>query len=211
MRRPLGRDLWRQSFPFTCGPAALGGVLSALGWNPSGDRGEEELAIWRESTAVACPGAHPLGLALAARLRGFDPEVVWLGPRPWLWPHIRRDHHFSRKSEYVRIEGFFAREARAAHIPVRRGLGSTPTASPGLLLVTVHGARDERHDPHWVGVLPEGDGRWISDPLRSRAWSERTPLAGRWTSSGFEGTRVWIGLRPRKSAAASVPARLGTR
>ncbi|TNA16088.1 hypothetical protein EMF73_33800, partial [Klebsiella pneumoniae] len=79
---------WPQHSPFTCGPAALGNVLQQIARHRPPDVTAEEIQIWRESTALVCPGSHPLGLALAAVRRGSSAVVQISGPRPWLWRHI---------------------------------------------------------------------------------------------------------------------------
>jgi Peptidase_C39 like family len=148
------RPFWSQSFPFSCGPAALGGVLGTLGWRPPSDRRRAELAIWRESTAVACPGAHPLGLALAAHRRGFASEVAWRGPSPWLWEHIRSKHRAFSLRDYRQIEASLAEECRAASIPVRRRGAPPARSGPGLLLTTAPQRAVPGGDPHWIGLCP---------------------------------------------------------
>jgi hypothetical protein len=191
--RKTSPKLLRQSFPFTCGPAALGSVLSCLGWSPAPEWSLAETDIWRESTAIACPGAHPFGLALAAQKRGFAASVTWEGPRPWLWSHIHGTHHLIPRAQYHRIEVGWSASLRDAGILVRRH--GPPRESNGLLLVESRDSpREERPDPHWIGLVSRPDGLWILDPLsRSPRFSRETILA-RWRRSGFQGSRTWIGL-----------------
>ena len=197
---------WKQSFPFSCGPAALGSVLVTLGWKPSGDRVREELEIWRESTAVACPGAHPFGLALAVVRRGFTSGVRVSGPRPWLWAHIRSGHAFSRLEAYAAVERYLLERCADARVPILRSEGPPRKLEAGLLLVTAHAGRSAERDPHWIGLLPTSDGLWIADPLRPTAYrSNRSPREW-WETSGFEGTRSWVGIR-----LPSEPTALGHR
>ncbi len=73
----------RQNTPFTCGPAAL--MMAMSGCSPAYKPSlHEELQIWREATTIFMTsghgGCHPLGLALAARMRGFEAEV-WINQR----------------------------------------------------------------------------------------------------------------------------------
>lgn len=188
---------WKQSFPFSCGPAALGSVLVPLGWKPSRDRVREELEIWRESTAVACPGAHPFGLALAAVRRGFTSAVRVSGPRPWLWHHIRSEHAYSQLASYTAIERALLRQCAETEVPILRSDRPPRNPEAGLLLVTAHAGRSAERDPHWIGLLPTSDGLWISDPLRPAAYrSDRSPREW-WEKSGFEETRSWVAVRHR--------------
>jgi ubiquinone/menaquinone biosynthesis C-methylase UbiE len=188
------RQHWNQSFPFSCGPAALGSLLTGLGWKTTRSRPAEELALWREVTAVACPGSHPLGLALAAQRRGFDPEVRIDGPRPWLEKHVRSVHGFVRPKDYSRIERYLLQDCQELDIPIRWGSDRLPGAPAGLLLVTEHGGPGTQPDPHWIGLLTTGDGLWVTDPTRSRPYRSARTLAAWWAVSGFDGTKSWVGI-----------------
>jgi hypothetical protein len=212
LSRGVGRPTcWKQSFPFTCGPAALGSVMATLGWDRSGDRVRAELEIWRESTAVACPGAHPLGLALAAVRRGFASGVRVSGPRPWLWDHVRSNHSFSRLALYRAVDQDLLRQCADAHVPILRSDGPPQPPEFGLLLVTVRAGRSGERDPHWIGLMPTSDGLWIADPLHPTAYrSSRSPLEW-WETSGFEGTRSWVTVRRRTSPVAPVPRTMAER
>jgi hypothetical protein len=196
---------WKQSFPFSCGPAALGSVLVTLGWKPSRDRVREELEIWRESTAVACPGAHPFGLALAAVRRGFASRVRVSGPRPWLWAHIRSGHSFPRLALYMAVERDLLRQCAETHIPFLRSEGPPRKFEAGLLLVTAQAGRSADQDPHWIGLIPASDGLWIADPLRPAAHRSNRSSREWWEASGFEGTRSWVTIRPRTSPFEQSP------
>jgi SAM-dependent methyltransferase len=198
-RRPGGiPPLWTQSFPFSCGPAALGSVLTALGWVTPRSRPREELALWREVTAVACPGAHPLGLALAARRRGFSTEVRIDGSRPWLGEHVRSAHDLLPPREYARVERLLGREGRELGIPVRRGPGGPGPTESGLLLVTAHEGPTTPADPHWIGLLSTREGLWVTDPRRSRPYRSARSLPEWWAVSGFGDTRSWVGIRSER-------------
>ncbi len=184
---------WHQSFPYTCGAAALGGVLVDLGWRPTGPRVEAELQLWRESTAVACPGAHPLGLALAARRRGFGAEVVLDGPSPWLWAHVSRRHPGFRRSEYRAVERVLRHDCRALGISVHGSSGPRLLrAGHGLVLSSEVDRSSGVGDPHWLRVAPREDGVQLEDPLWPTRVGRPQPWRGAWTRSGFEGTRCWV-------------------
>ena len=197
-----GIDQWPQSLPFSCGPSALGSVLTALGGSPERGRLEEELAIWRESTAVGCPGTHPFGLALAAARRGFVAEVHAVGPRPWLWLHIRRQHRMLTLRQYRAVEGTLARDCRRAGVRVGAREGPRRTAGAGLLLVRVPSRIVHNADPHWIGLVPAEGSVLVMDPLRRRPYRSGRTVRERWDASGFDGTRTWVALR-RKGVSAS--------
>ena len=188
---------WKRSFPFSCGPAALGCVLVTLGWMPSGDGVGDDLEIWRESTAVACPGANPIGLALAAERRGFTSAVRLSGLRPWLRAHIQSGHGFSRLAAYAAIERVLVRECAGAQVPILRSEGPPRELEAGLLLVTATAGRSTERDPHWVGPLPTPDGLEISDPLRSVACRSDRSHREWWEKSGFEETRSRVTVAHR--------------
>ena len=187
---------WPQSLPFSCGPSALGSVLTALGWSPGRGRLEEELAIWRESTAVGCPGTHPFGLALAAAQRGFRAEVRTVGPRPWLWHHIRSQHRSLSLRQYRAIEAALARGCRRAGVRLA-GRGMPRRAEGAGLLLTCAPSRIVHDtDPHWIGLVPGKDSMVVMDPLRTREYRSDRSVRDWWNNSGFDGTRTWISLRP---------------
>jgi hypothetical protein len=203
---PSGRSrppvVFRQTLPFTCGPAALLSVLISSGASGSGlGRGVAEVDLWRESTAVACPGSHPLGLALAAERRGFRARLAWQGSRPWLWSHIRSEHALLRKSDYLRIETAWLDECQ------RHG---TLTPSPfapceggGLLLVTASGPKgSDRLDPHWVGLWKGPRGVYLLNPLRKAPQPCPESAEELWSRSGFQGTRCWLSLEPNGKTRA---------
>ena len=197
---------WSQSLEFSCGPSALGSVLLALGWIPSQDRFAEELEIWRESTAVACPGTHPFGLALAAVRRGFAAEVRTVGPRPWLWRHIQRHHRSLGLREYRAVERSLARACRRAG--VRLGTRAAPPRGDRAGLLLTRSADHARHraDPHWIGLVPTRGSVTVMDPLRRFGYRSDRTLQDWWEDSGFDGTKSWVELRPARSAGSGTPA-----
>lgn len=188
---------WAQSFPFSCGPAALGSVLSALGWPTVSDRRSEELAIWRESTAVACPGAHPYGLALAAHRRGFEASVQIDGSRPWLWPHIRSQHPAFRLGDYRTVERDLAHRCAEKGISIRREANSPMGMGSGVLLTTAPEPGSAEAAPHWIAIVRARHGLRISDPLVRASRRSSLTLRQWWERSGFEGTRSWVGIWSR--------------
>ena len=69
---------YQQTTEFTCGPAALLMAMSSI--RKVAISQVNELDIWREATTIFMTsghgGCHPLGLALAAKKRGFKAQVV---------------------------------------------------------------------------------------------------------------------------------------
>ncbi len=203
---------WPQSFPFSCGPAALGSVLTSLGWSPAGPRVEEEIEIWRESTAVACPGAHPLGLALAAERRGFRAVVRTSGPSPWLWHHIRTRHSPLPRAAYRRIEDDLFRRCQHRGIPVETSVEPPSPGEVGLLLTTARRTGGETPDPHWIALIPREGTLQVVDPLRRVPRRSARPLSDWWSDSGFEGTRSWISFQappPEDDRSSRTPPQEG--
>ena len=156
-----------------------------------------EINLWRETTAVACPGSHPLGLALAAERRGLRARLVWEGSRPWLWSHIRSQHALLRKSDYQRIEAVWMDEGRRLGVLNEPGAG--PCEGAGLLLMEVPGQQgSDRSDPHWVGRWECSEGAYLLNPLGRAPEPDIRSPEELWSRSGFEGTRCWISLGPRR-------------
>jgi SAM-dependent methyltransferase len=205
MPRSLRPGFWTQSFAFSCGPSALGSVLESLGWSPGRHRSEEELEIWRESTAIACPGTHPFGLALAATRRGFLAEVRTAGPRPWLWRHIRRQHRSLALRQYQAIETSLVEGCRRAGVRLRQGGRSPGNGHAGLLLTRAPSPALRDVDPHWIGLLPAEGSMIVMDPLRAREYRSDRSVEDWWEDSGFDGTKSWVEIRPAKGATAGGP------
>ncbi len=203
MTHRSGSKFWSQSFAFSCGPAALGGVLCSLGWNPRQDRRLTELEIWRESTAVVCPGAHPFGLALAAKHRGYDAEVFVSGPRPWLWAHIRSSHAFPRLREYRMIEAALSAQCVRQAIPVHPNAPPPGRPGSGLLLSAVSEDRSAALDPHWIGLIPGPRGLLVLDPLRRAPRRSSLSWCEWWDASGFGRTKSWVAIRPASGPVTS--------
>lgn len=148
----------RQTTPFTCGPASLMMAMHGLDkrYLPSQ---EEEINLWREATTIFMTsghgGCHPLGLALAARRRGFDVEV-WINQTATLFIDSVRDE--AKKQVIGVVDGYFKREAEKQEIPIHYAninqndliaaleLGAIP-----LILISTF-AMDRKKTPHWVVI-----------------------------------------------------------
>ena len=202
VHRSRDSDHWTQSLPFTCGPAALGSVLTTLGWSPARGRLEEELAIWRESTAVACPGTHPFGLALAAARRGFRADVRTDGPRPWLWHHVRSQHRSLSLRQYREVEESLAADCRRVGVHLEARNISPTAGETGLLLTYVPSRVGHDADPHWIGLVPVQNSVGVMAPLRKHEYRSERSVREWWNASGFEGTRTWVALRPGRTRSS---------
>ncbi|WP_394202412.1 GNAT family N-acetyltransferase/peptidase C39 family protein [Marinagarivorans algicola] len=92
---PLNAIPWyQQTTDFSCGPASL---LMAMASQDSNIALEQyhELDLWREATTIFMTsghgGCHPIGLALAAKKRGFDAVVSLNTQQPLFIDGVRND------------------------------------------------------------------------------------------------------------------------
>ena len=149
---------YQQSTTFTCGPAAL--MMAMSGLNKSYKPGlSEELQIWREATTVFMTsghgGCHPLGLALAAKKRGFNAEV-WISQRSALFVEGVRSEQKKAIIEHVHKD--FVKQSKAAGITIHYSNIDQKTlinvckqgAVPVVLISTYR--MDRKKAPHWVTV-----------------------------------------------------------
>ncbi len=153
-------EIWYgQNTPFTCGPAALMMAMATL--NPNHPQTMvEELNIWRESTTIYMTsghgGCHPVGLALAAKRRGFKASV-YINTREPLFLSGVRDAH--KKSVLKLVDKQFKTEAGHENIPVNY-LELNQTLLPDivtrpntyvLMLISTY-RLDGKKAPHWVMI-----------------------------------------------------------
>lgn len=149
---------FRQSTPFSCGPAAI--MMAMSGLDPDYQPGlAEELRLWRETTTIFMTsghgGCHPLGLALAAARRGFKAEA-WINKRGPLFVEGVRSAEKKRIIETVHAD--FEAQARENQIKVHRVAIDPATlrnacdrgAIPVVLISTYR--LDRKKAPHWVVV-----------------------------------------------------------
>lgn len=161
----------QQTTPFTCGPAALMMALHALSRDYLPDP-QDELRLWREATTIFMTsghgGCHPVGLALAARRRGFDAEV-WLNRKTPLFVDGVRDENKKRVVRLVHED--FMEDARKQGVRVRfREFGPDDLvgafrrqAIPVVLISTY--LMDGRKAPHWVTFSGyDDDCIYVHDP-----------------------------------------------
>lgn len=145
-----------QNTRFTCGPAALMMALAALDkdYQPSL---QEELRLWREATTIFMTsghgGCHPMGLALAARVRGFDVSVWVNQTGPLFLDGVRAE---AKKPIMTAVHNDFCAQLVERQVPVNYrdlrqqdlieafNLGAVP-----LILISTY-RMDSKKAPHWV-------------------------------------------------------------
>lgn len=161
----------QQTTPFTCGPVALMMAMRALskGYVPSL---HEELQIWREATTIFMTsghgGCHPVGLALAARQRGYD-VTVWLNRHTPLFVDSVRSDNKKRVVEMVHQD--FIGQAEQTGLPVlyqefsdRDLIDAFDGGSIPLILISTY-RMDGRKAPHWVTLSGyDNDCLYVHDP-----------------------------------------------
>jgi len=159
----------RQTTAFTCGPAALMMAMRAINarYTPSL---HEELQIWREATTIFMTsghgGCHPLGLALAARQRGFCAET-WINLRQPLFIDGVRDANKKRVIGMVHED--YLQQTKKQGIGIHYGDVSQETliqalddgAIPIVLISTWR--LDGKKAPHWVSGY-DSECLYVHDP-----------------------------------------------
>lgn len=160
-----------QTTPFTCGPASLMMAMAGLdpGYQPTP---LEEIEIWREATTIYMTsghgGCHPLGLALAARRRGFRPEV-WVNLEGPLFLEGVRDE--DKKRVMTLAHDSFVAQCQTAGIPVhhrevdQQQLVEAFDAGANVLVLISTYRLDSKKAPHWVVMSGHDDTcLYVNDP-----------------------------------------------
>src|SRR5262249_11053016 len=170
---------YNQSTGFTCGPSSLMMAMNALDSKVKIAR-LLELQLWREATTIFMGDGHggcgALGLALAAKRRGFGAEVWMNRGGVFLTDRLEKKPEGKDRVAVMRLlqEGALA-EAKRQRIPVHRGKTDIETlrkamakgAIPIVLVSTTlfHGS----DGPHWVVVSDiTDDAVKVNDPWISR-------------------------------------------
>jgi ribosomal-protein-alanine acetyltransferase len=161
----------KQSTHFTCGPASLMMAMQSLdgGYRPSL---EEELTLWREATTIFMTsghgGCHPIGLALAARRRGFAAEI-WINRGGPLFVDGVRQEEKKRIIETVHND--FEREAVAQGIPIHYRditqddlIAAFRQGAAPVVLISIY-SMARKKAPHWVMMSGyDDDCLYVHDP-----------------------------------------------
>jgi ribosomal protein S18 acetylase RimI-like enzyme len=161
----------RQTTAFTCGPAALMMAMRAINadYTPSL---HDELQIWREATTIFMTsghgGCHPLGLALAARQRGFKADT-WINQHQPLFVNSVRDAN--KKRVIAMVHEDYLQQTEKQGIGIHYGDVSQETltraldngAIPIVLISTWR--LDGKKAPHWVAVSGyDSECLYVHDP-----------------------------------------------
>ncbi|MGB0744181.1 MAG: peptidase C39 family protein, partial [Opitutales bacterium] len=149
---------YRQNTAFTCGPASLMMILGALDTKLKLDL-SLELDLWREATTIFMTsghgGCHPLGLALAAKVRGAMPEVMMSQVEPLFVEGVRSKQ---KKEVLCLVHEQFLRRCRQERITMYFESVTTPLIEQRLqtgefVMVMISSYRlNGDKAPHWVVV-----------------------------------------------------------
>ena len=171
----------RQTTAFTCGPAALMMAMRGISGDYTPSQ-HEELQIWREATTIFMTsghgGCHPLGLALAARQRGFSAET-WINLQQPLFVDGVRNANKKRVIGMVHED--FLHQARRQHIRLRYGditqqhlIRALDRGAIPLVLISTW-RLDGKKAPHWVTVSGyDSECLYVHDPDPEE--NSQTPL-----------------------------------
>lgn len=162
---------YAQTTDFTCGPAAMMMAMNSLS-NRLAMGQALEFDLWREATTIFMMaghgGCHPIGLALAARKRGFDVTVYINTPLPLFTSGVRQD---VKKKTVELVENQFHIRALQENIPIMFedfDLQTLKTAlingSKVITLISTY-QMDGFKVPHWVTITAIDDEcLYLHDP-----------------------------------------------
>jgi predicted double-glycine peptidase len=161
----------RQTTAFTCGPAALMMAMRAINtdYTPSL---HDELQIWHEATTIFMTsghgGCHPLGLALAARQRGFRADT-WINQHQPLFVNSVRDAN--KKRVIAMVHDDYLQQSGKQGIGIHYGDVSQETLTKALdngaipIVLISTWRLDGKKAPHWVTVSGyDSECLYVHDP-----------------------------------------------
>lgn len=201
---------YQQTTEFTCGPASLMMAMASL--DPTLLPSQPlELDIWREATTIFMTsghgGCHPLGLALAARHRGFTAHVQLNSTQPLFIEGVRSEHKKavmrlvdSQFRQRATAQGVAVTEADTEQSDIQRWLSEGAAV---LVLISTY-RMDGRKAPHWVTVTAMDERcLYVHDPDRDDSQDpldcQHLPIAredfAKMSSFGRERLRCAIALR----------------
>ena len=170
-KQPKPVPWYQQTTEFTCGPSSLMMAMASLlpELAPSQPL---ELDIWREATTIFMTsghgGCHPLGLAIAAKLRGFDVTTYINHERPLFIDGVRTQN---KKDIMTVVEEQFRTKAAALNITTQYQDFSQQQVELWLqqgcaIIILISTYRmDGRKVPHWVAVTAIDDVcLYVHDP-----------------------------------------------
>jgi len=217
IRAPVGESGQRstpwypQTMDFSCGPASLLMAMASFDDSIVCDQGNE-LDIWREATTVFMTsghgGCHPMGLALAARRRGFNAEVWVSQSQPLFLDGVRSEH---KKSIMTRVHNQFLQRCLDKGITIQYADVNQSKLQRWLqsgyaVLVLISTYRlDGKKAPHWVVVTGVDEQCfYLHDPDLSSTQlavdCQYIPIAiedfARMTAFGSNRLRTAVAIRP---------------
>ena len=149
---------YRQTTEFTCGAASLMMAMKSLDASINMNQ-DEELDIWREATTIFMTsghgGSHPIGLALAARSRGFNATVNVNQSGPMFVDSVRSEH---KKNIISLVDRQFRKKAKSMQVKVKKhdvtqnDIGNWLEQGKAVLILISTYRIDGRKAPHWVTV-----------------------------------------------------------
>lgn len=147
-----------QTTPFTCGPAALLMAMARLRPERPLSK-QEELDIWREATTIFMTsghgGTHPIGLALSAKRRGFEAEVLLNSSEALFVDGVRVE---AKREVIAMVDAQFREQARNEGVNVNiceasQSMIAECLAKRAVVICLVSTYRLDGHKaPHWVCV-----------------------------------------------------------
>ena len=162
---------YAQTTDFTCGPAALMMAMNSLSNVLLMDQALE-LDLWREATTIFMMaghgGCHPIGLALAAKKRGFAVNVYINKPLPLFTSGVRQE---VKKKTIELVENQFHSRALQQNIPIvfedfdlQTLKMALSNGSKVLTLISTY-QMDGYKVPHWITVTAIDDEcLYLHDP-----------------------------------------------
>ena len=170
-RRGQNVPWYQQTTGFTCGPAALMMAMAALDEHCKPDQATE-LDIWREATTIFMTsghgGCHPMGLALAARKRGFAAHVYINQTGPLFLEGVRDP---DKKHIMALVHQQFEQRLEEKHIAIDyRDITQTDIEQAikrgAIVLALISSYRlDRKKAPHWVTITAFDDACfYVHDP-----------------------------------------------
>lgn len=181
--RPRGKKIQRetpwyqQTTDFTCGPASLMMAMASLDSDFILTQ-NLELDLWREATTIFMTsghgGCHPIGLALAAKQRGFAAEVFVNTEQVPFLDSVRSPH---KKAIMELVHQQFTDHALEQQVAVNyRDIGQTEVAEylergcAVLVLISTY-RLDGKKVPHWVAVTAVDEHCfYVHDPDPDDTW-----------------------------------------
>lgn len=162
---------YRQTTQFSCGPAALMMAMASLDKKLSLTQ-DLELDIWREATTIymtsGLGGCHPIGLALAAHVRGFATKVFLSQKGPLFIDGVRSQH---KKEIMSVVDAQYRRRAKDAGIaiaysdaPLKNVEKALKAGQSAIVLVSTYRTTGNKA-PHWVTATTIDDRcLYVHDP-----------------------------------------------